>query len=115
MEKMNCERCRHLFSDFIDSELSEDQIIDFKNHVEICSSCKVEFTTFARSQQILKLLSKKEARLALWNDIEKKVKKIENSKLLFFSKSYGVSASFKKERSNIIHIYGTSYGIAKQS
>jgi predicted anti-sigma-YlaC factor YlaD len=114
MEKMNCERYRHLFSDFIDNELSEDQIMDFKNHIKICSSCKEEFTNFARSQEILKLLSKKEVNPDLWNVIEERVKKIENSKLLFFSKSYGVSASFKKERSNIIRIYGTSYGIAKQ-
>ena len=80
---MNCEKHRHLFSDFIDNELSEEQIIDFKNHVEICSFCKEELTAFARSQEILKLLSKKEVNPDLWNVIEERVKKIEelNNKL----------------------------------
>jgi len=110
---MNCEKYRTLFLDFIDNELSEDQIMNFRNHIEICSSCKKELSFFMRSQEILKLISRKEVSPNLWNVIEERVKKIENSKLIFFSKSYGVSASFKKERSNIIRIYGTSYGIAK--
>ena len=111
---MNCEKYKTLFSDFIDNELSEDQIIDFKNHIKICSSCKEEFTSLTQSQEILKFLSRKEANSDLWNVIEERVKKIEKNKMLFFSKSYGVSASFKKERLPIIRIHGISYGIAKQ-
>ncbi len=112
MKKMKCEEYRELFSDFIDGELSEKQIEDFRNHLKNCKTCKEEFKSFRQSQTMLKLLPKKEASPELWRTIETRVR-LREGELVSFFQSVGIfeRLGLEEESSQPTHIYGISLGM----
>jgi len=111
---MKCEEYRELFSDFIDGELSENQIEDFKNHLKSCKACREELEKFRQSQTLLKLLPKKEAPPELWEMIETRVR-LREVELVSFYQSVGIfeRLGFEEEPSSPVQIYGISFGMPR--
>ena len=111
---MKCEEYRELFSDFIDSELLENQVEDFRNHLKSCKSCREELERFRQAQRLLKLLPKKEAPPELWGMIETKVR-LREGELVFFYQSVGIfeRLGLKEEPPPPDYIYGISFGMPR--
>lgn len=111
---MKCEKYRELFSDFIDGELSENQIENFRSHLKSCKACKEEFEGFRQAQTLLKLLPKKEAPPELWRMIETKVR-LREVELVFFLQSVGIfeRLELEKEPPTLTQIYGISFGMPR--
>ena len=109
---MKCEEYRELFSDFIDDELSEKQIEDFRNHLKSCKACREELERYRQAQTLLKLLPKKEAPSELWGMIETRVR-LREGELVFFYQSVGIfeRLGLEEESSQPTHIYGISLGM----
>ncbi|MBM3238286.1 hypothetical protein FJZ31_18500 [Candidatus Poribacteria bacterium] len=107
---MKCEEYRELFSNFIDDELSEEQIKDFRRHLKSCQACRKEFEGFRQSQTLLKLLPKKEAPLELWEKIETRVR-LREVELVSFYQSVGIfeRLGLEEKPSSPIQIYGISF------
>ncbi len=111
---MKCEEYRELFSDFIDSELSEEQTENFRNHLQICEVCREELEKFRQSQTLLKLIPKKEAPPELWRTIETKVRLIEGESIFFFQSLRILERLRLEEKpSSLTHIYGMSFGMPR--
>ncbi len=108
---MKCEGYRRLFSDFIDGELSEEGLEDFRDHLKSCKACREELEKFRRAQMLLKLLPKKEAPPELWEVIKAKMRFMEK-KLIFFFQSIGVfeRLEVEEELPPLTRIYGLSFG-----
>lgn len=109
---MKCEEYRELFSDFIDGELLEGQVEDFRNHLKSCKACREELERFRQAWALLKLLPKKEAPPELWKMIETRVK-LREGELVFFYQSVGIfeRLGLKEEPPPPVHIYGISFGM----
>ena len=108
---MKCEGYRKLFSDFIDGELSEEGLEDFRDHLKSCEACRKKLKGFRLAQMLLKLLPKKEAPPELWGAIEAKVRFMEK-KPVFFFQSIGVfeRLEVEEELPPPTRIYGLSFG-----
>ncbi len=111
---MTCEEYRKLFSNFIDGELKDLQIEDFRNHLNNCKACKEEFERFRQAQTLLKLLPKKEAPPELWGMIETRVR-LGEGKLVSFFPLEGIFDRFVLEEvpSPPVPIYGISFGMPR--
>ena len=111
---MKCEEYRELFSNFIDGELKDSQIEDFRNHLKNCKTCKEEFEKFRQAQTLLKLLPKKEAPPELWGMIETRVR-LREGELVSFFQSVGIfeRLGLEEESSPPAHIYGISFGMPR--
>lgn len=109
--EMKCEGYRRLFSDFIDDELSEEVLEDFRDHLKSCKACGEELREFRQAQMLLKLLPKREAPSELWEVIEAKVR-FRERKPVFFFQSMGIfeRLEVEEEPSPPARIYGLSFG-----
>ena len=110
---MKCEEYRKLFSDFIDGELKDLQVEDFRNHLKSCEECREELEKFRQAQTLLQLLSKKAAPTELWGMIERRVKRSEG-KLVFSFQSAGIFEKLEPEEPLLpFPIYGISFGMPR--
>jgi len=110
---MKCEEYRELFSDFIDGELSENQIEDFRSHLKSCKACREELGKFRQAQTLLKLIPKKEAPSELWGRIETRVRLRERT-FVFFFQSAGIFERLGVEEEALpVPIYGISFGMPR--
>ncbi len=108
---MSCEEYRELFSDFIDGELSESRLEDFRQHLKICRACRKELERFTQARTLLKLLPEMEAPSDLWQVIESKVK-LREMRIIFFQ-SVGIYERLilEEKPSRPTHICGLSFGM----
>ena len=71
---MNCQTAQNSLSAYLDRELSGDQMMALRSHVEYCSECQSELESLRTLKSALCGLAKLKPREKLANDIIKQIK-----------------------------------------
>lgn len=104
---MDCSDVRDLFSDYIENQLNEEDLIIFEKHMEQCSKCRDEFYKFEkmiiRLKSIKDIDPPKDLSSKIMNKIISEENKKLNAKIINFRKFSSIAAAF------IIIIFGGVY------
>ena len=95
---MDCKQIRDLFSNYIEQQLDEKELIDFEKHMKECEECGYEFYEFEKMILKIKQIKDLEPPGDLKSKIMAKVIAEENrrlnNKILNFRKYFSVAATF---------------------